>query len=460
MNKITTLLFLFSALIMNAQNSIPEKINSRLVDLHEVGDNDENFAGFERIKNEIGDAQIVMLGEQSHSDATTFETKIKLIKYLHQEMDFEILAFESSIYDCDKAWSMIQQGHDVKDALAKGIFDMWSVLEELNPLYQYFEQQLALEKPLMIAGFDPQINAKLAADYFAKDLTTYLATFEDAALYQKDIQQLQLFINKSRKGKKIKKKKAVKNIAFLQKLMGLLENKPHTELSDFWVQSLKSLEVWLSDTYLETDDRDQQMAENLIWLKEKYPDKKIICWGATSHFLYNSSLIKMENKKFQKVADDYYANHSMMGDYIKKKYGDDVYTIGFIAHEGTFGYNRIHTIDLPSKNSLEYLIGKSVNNNYFLSLKNISLEGYVSRPLGHQNMTTDIAKVMDGVIFNRHMRRPYTDWEFLFYIVPENTMWAKKKERFIRASKLRKQNEQNEQNKKIKEEQNEENVRA
>lgn len=39
---------------------------------------------------------------------------------------------------------------------------------------------------------------------------------------------------------------------------------------------------------------------------------------------------------------------------------------------------------------------------------------------------------------NRYMRRPYTDWEFLFYLVPENKMSAKKRERFIEYSKLRK----------------------
>lgn len=450
MKRITTLFFLLCALMINAQNTIEEKINTRLVDLHKVADGDENFAGFERIKNEIGDAQIVMLGEQSHSDATTYETKIKLIKYLHQEMDFEILAFESSIYDCNRAWSMIQKGHDVKDAVAKGIFDIWSTVEELNPLYQYFEQSLELEQPLMIAGFDTQIIGKLALDYFEADLTSYLVTLENIPLYEKEIQQLQSYINAKRNLKKVKKKKVVQNIAFLQKLIGQIENQPKTDVSDLWLQSLKSLKVFLSDTNLGTDNRDQQMADNLIWLKEKYPNKKIICWGATSHFLYNSSAIKMQDKKMKKVADDYYFNHSMMGDYLKKKYGDDVYTIGFIAHEGTFGYNRTVTIEAPSKNNLEYLIGKSENDNYFLPLKNISLETYLSRPLAHQNMTTDIAKVMDGVVFNRHMRRPVTDWEFFLYIVPENKMSKKKKERFIREYRLRKENEKK---RKLKEEQ-------
>ena len=177
MKKIFLLFFISFSFFLNAQNSTKEEINTRLVDLHKVGDGNENFAGFEQIKNEIGDSEIVMLGEQSHTDATTFETKIKLIKYLHQEMGFEILAFESSIYDCHKAWSMIQNGHDVKDALGKGVYAIWSTKEELYPLYNYVQQQLERENPLMVAGFDTQIIGKLASDHFEEDLNSYLRTF-------------------------------------------------------------------------------------------------------------------------------------------------------------------------------------------------------------------------------------------------------------------------------------------
>jgi len=450
MKKITLLLFLLAPLFLKAQNSIQKEINSRLVDLHNVGNNDENFEGFERIKNEIGDAQIVMLGEQSHSDATTYETKIKLIKYLHEEMGFEIL-----IYECDKAWSMIQKGHNVKDALAKGIFGIWSTVEELDPLYEYVEKELAYIKPLMVAGFDPQFSGKIAPDYFADDLSSFLATFEKASPYKGEIQQLQAYINTG--GKKIKKKEAIQNMAFLQKLIELIEKQQNIESADFWIQNLKSLEVWMSDTHLKTDNRDRQMADNLIWLKEKYPDKKIICWGATSHFLYNSSNIKLADKKIQKAYGDYYSTHTFMGDYLKEKYGDELYTIGFIAHEGTFGYNRNVTIEPPLKNSLEYLIGKSENDNYFLPLHNLSLEGYLSRPLAHQNLSNDIAQVMDGVVFNRHMRRPITNWELLLNLFPENTMSAKKKERFLREYRIQKEKEKNE---KIKEEGNKEKARV
>lgn len=439
MKYISFLLFLLITLTSNAQNSIQEKINSGLVDLHEVNNNNENFKGYERLKNEIGDAQIVMLGEQSHTDATTFETKIKLIKYLHQEMDFEILAFESNIYECSRAWAMIKEEHDVKDAIGKGINPIWSTREELNPLFQYVEQQIDNKKPLMIAGFDPQFVGKIATDYFTEDLTSYLAVFENVSLYQEEIQQLQSFINTTRKLKKVKKKKAALSITSVEKLIELIQSKQNDELSEFWILTLKNLKLYISDFSLGTNDRDQQMAENLIWIKEKYPDKKIICWGATSHFLYNSSFTKMQNKKMQKAVGDYYLNHPMMGNYIKNKYGDNVFTIGFIAYEGTYGFNSTINIKLPTENSLEYLIGKSANDNYFLSLNNLSLEGYLSRPLGHQYMTNDITQVMDGVIFNRNMRRPSTDWDFLKYLVPENKISTKKVERIKRAQAKRKQ---------------------
>ena len=435
------LIFLFLVsfpLITIGQNSIQKEISSRLINLNEVSSSDENFEGYEQLKSEIGDAEIVMMGEQSHSDATTFETKIKLIKYLHQEMGFDVLAFESNLYECKRAWTMIQDGHDVKDAMAKGIFGTWTSLEELNPLYQYVERQMELENPLEIAGFDPQYMGKMAVDYFGADLSAYISTFEDLENYQAGIDQLQSYITVKRVRTKISKEITNENLAFLKELSALIKNQRESPMSNFWIQALKNLAVFISDVELGTDDRDKMMAENLIWFKEKHPNKKIICWGATSHFLYNSATINFENILIQKSGGAYYKDHSMMGDYIKEEYGDKVYTIGFVAHQGYFGSGRMVKIDTPSENNLEYLIGQSPGDNYFMSLKNISLEGYLSRPLAHQNITNDIAKVMDGLVFNRYMRMPYTDWDFFLYLFPESTLRKKKVEKLKRNTSQRK----------------------
>ena len=419
--------------------TLREQIHARLVNLHQVTDNNENFAGYEGLKEAIGDAEIIMLGEQSHGEATTYQTKIKLIKYLHQEMGFDILAFESSLYECDRAWSMIEEGQNVKNTLAKSIFFIWSIVQEFSPLYDYIEKQLGSERPLRVAGFDHQIAGTIGQDYFVADLTSYIHTFKDASVYQYQLEELKTFLafGGSKRMKGYNKKRATASIAFLQELQELIKSKPSDGQSSFWLLNIKNLELFISDTKLGTDTRDKQMANNLVWLKEKYPNKKIICWGATSHFLYNSSEIKMDKLLPQVLAANYYKKHSMMGDYIKEKYGDKVYTIGFTAYEGKTANKKLKP---PPANSLEFLIGSADADNYFLPLEGLSLENYMSRPLGNLYMTTDIATVIDGVIFNRHMKQPYTDWDFFMELVPENKYVPKKIDRlkeYQRKNKLK-----------------------
>ncbi len=426
-----TLLFLslLSSTLLFAQTTLEEQVHSRLIDLHQVAAYNKNFEGFDQIKKEIGDAEIVMLGEQSHGEATTFETKIKLIKYLHEEMGFEVVAFETSFYAGHKAWSMIQEGHDVRDALGKSIFPLWSAIEEFKPFVTYMEQRLQEKQQLMIAGFDNQLLQKLDADHLVKELTAYINTFQDVAVYQNQLADLETFFSYARhnKIKKFKKKKALASITFLEELETVISTH-HSDESAFWLQTIKNLSLLIADLKLGTEHRDRQMANNLVWLKEKYPNKKIICWGATSHFLYNSSQIRMKSKALQILAN-HYKKHDMMGNYIKEKYGDKVYTIGFTAYEGQYGETPPRTIDAPLKNSVEYLIGTAAHNNYFLPLKGLSLDGYLSRPLGNFYMTTPINKVMDGVIFNRKMRGPNTDWDFYMYLFPENKYIPRKIDR-------------------------------
>jgi len=422
----TVILFVFSSSLFSQNDKT--NLTSKLIDLGDVINNNEDYSSFETLKETLKEVEIVMLGEQSHGEATTYETKIKLIKFLHQEMGFDILAFESGFYDCKKAWEEITKGEDTRDALGKSVFYLWSTIKDIKPLTNYIDKQKNSTNPLIISGFDSQWSGKLSEENYTKDLKKYLLQINSPIVKTdswKYLEENLANLTSYEFSKKYKKENTHKAIANIENIISYLNTISSNKESKFWVQSLISTKRHLSDVNLKTDFRDQQMAENLIWLKEQNPGKKIICWGATSHFIYNTSEVRMKNPIIQLLAGKYYKKHEMMGDYLKTKYNNSIYIIGFTAYEGHYGLFSKSKIKPPKENSLEYIIGQSNFTNCLLPLKRMQLNSTLSRPLGNKYMKNDISNIMDAVIFNRKMKRPKVDPEFFSKMYPENEYFKK-----------------------------------
>ena len=118
---------------------------------------DEDLSDLAPLKEVLKNVEIVLLGEQSHGEGTTFWTKIKLIKYLHQELGFDLLLFEGGFYDCKKAWESVQEGMDVQVALGKSLSPLWAYTKEFEAFSFYLQQQFQSSSPLMFLGFDSQL---------------------------------------------------------------------------------------------------------------------------------------------------------------------------------------------------------------------------------------------------------------------------------------------------------------
>lgn len=419
---IAILSILFIANWVHSQNTSYNAIQNKVINLGTVDGSNENFDGFSDLKPVLEGIEIVMLGEQSHGEATTYETKIKLIKYLHQELGFDLLVFESGFYDCRKAWQMIEKGANIREAMGKSIFDIWSTTKDFIPMVDYIESTKNANQPLKLYGFDSQLTGKYSEEYFLSDLTEYLSKVNPATLktpewerFSKRLRLLTAF-----EFKEVKKDDPAQDLVFLQNLITELNKTATDAEAQLWVQTLKSTYAYLSDASLKTDLRDQQMADNLIWIKNKYPNSKIICWGATSHFLYNSEEVRMKSPVIQILGGNYYKKQPMMGEYIKNKFQEKVYTIGFTAYQGEYGLFRRGKIKSPEEGTLEFLLGQSEHDNFLLPLNDLNLNGYISRPLGNFYMKNDINEVMDAVVFNRNMKRPRLDRNFFLKMHPEN----------------------------------------
>src|SRR6185437_5435830 len=147
------LLFVLTAAVVRAQTADEKKA---VVAVRSIDPNDTDFSDLAGVRAAVGDARIVLLGEQTHGEATTFEAKIRLVEFLHEKMGFDVLAFESGLYDCARIWENEQAGGRVPDEVVGSLFYMYATSVQMGDLFGYLQGNLSSKRPLVITGFYSQ----------------------------------------------------------------------------------------------------------------------------------------------------------------------------------------------------------------------------------------------------------------------------------------------------------------
>lgn len=404
-----------------------EWIKKHAINVSSTSPNDDNFLDLQPLKEKIGNSNIVLLGEQSHGDGTTFLAKTRLIKFLHKEMNFDVLLFESGIYDCKKVNDFLQNGDAAYGAVSHGVFGIWTLSAQFQDLIQYIG---ANRNSLEIGGVDLQFTGKASKNFFIKDLEELLIEnnidtnrFAVWANFKKTIQKITEYdytppTNSER-------------VNFNSK-MDALTSELRTKMSinstasrkiTFWIQVLENVKVEANrdlDGYPYTNNpsaapkeirevRDIQMGKNLIWLaKEHYKGRKIIIWAATYHIVKNYSTV--ESAIEADLGDLRYL--SRMGHYAWQELQSQMYILGFTAYEGTYG-NVVQTtpatLAKPVTDSFEDMINRSTLQNAIIDFRSpqkggewLSEKRYC-RPLGYVQTKADWSKILDGIFYTKTM---------------------------------------------------------
>lgn len=135
---------------------------------------DTDFSDLAPLQQAIGEARVVQLGEPSHGAGSSFSAKVRLIKFLHRQMGFDVVAWESGFYDLTQVQTALHAGEDPVAAAQQGILRIWSAARECRPLFDYAQATRTSQRPLQMAGFDMQFTAEGSADRFAADLRSFL----------------------------------------------------------------------------------------------------------------------------------------------------------------------------------------------------------------------------------------------------------------------------------------------
>jgi erythromycin esterase-like protein len=362
MKKTFTLFLLFFSFVFFSQNTI-----SKSIILSEPPiSNDFSF-----LKEELKDVQIVMLGEISHFDGNIFEAKTEIIKYLVENMGFNVIAFESGIYDLWKAQNEISRGANCKQVFRNSLFSMWGKRKEFQSFITFFETNKA---KLKLFGFDHQITSTDGILNLSNDLFSYSKQInhniklnkEDFSLLLESISNSGMFDESD-----------ISYLIFSSELNKLKQKVIHQKNSEekfYWSQIINGLLTLGEDAFTRQNFtstfnctsidniRDKQMAENLLAYTKQNPEAKIICWGANQHFANNLKSVKAP------IIKDFMP----MGTYIKTALEDKMYSLAAVtANDSIFLQNKWYHTPIKEYSFEDVLKKQFKNNHVFISAKHI-----------------------------------------------------------------------------------------
>ncbi|MEO5818481.1 MAG: erythromycin esterase family protein [Gemmatimonadaceae bacterium] len=271
--------------------------------------------------------RIVQLGESSHGVGEFTMAKVRLIRYLHEELGYDVVAFESPIHECERAQK--NSASLSPDALMRGCINAVWQSDEALPLFAYVKSTQASDRPLVIAGFDVQ------ATYTKRSVRSGLLQAAVASVdtsYARRVRQIDSAVLTN----PTQTFAAANLIAFYDSLVVFLRsNRRAIEAAhpDDPTLALIAQQTAASAGFLVRMQaasvspgqiRDRGMAENLDFLlNELYPGKKVVVWAHNAHI------------RHLEKPDAVARSSRNMGSWVADRHRPELYTIGLYMYRGS-----------------------------------------------------------------------------------------------------------------------------
>ncbi len=331
-----------------------------------------HFNDLDCLKTYFQGKRIVLLGESGHGVAQFSMAKVRLIKFLHEQCDFGVIAFESGLYDCFSANTNVLKETPLMN-MKRSVFPVWHT-EELLPLFEYLKETRTSSRPLDVAGFDIQMSSTYSYFGRAYDYKRIIqpldAVYADA-VYRQD----SMFTQGADIGYLISNQNTIKQ--FYDTLYQFLET-GKTALQSLHPQESGLIRVLTQEAHMTPAAvdlfvlqaqqnyqaasviRDRSMAENIDFLIDTlFPGKKIIVWAHNAHVC---------NRYDEVIGSDYAFKN--MGHWLSDNHRAEMYTVGFYIYRGRAATNHrvVYDISPATSGSLESIFYRSDRRFCFLDI--------------------------------------------------------------------------------------------
>jgi len=325
------------------------------------------------LKQVIGNRRLVQLGESGHGVREFNMAKVRLIRFLHEEMGFDVIAFESGLFECWKA-NELAASSTAELTMRRCPFGVWHT-DEVIKLFEYIRETKSTARPLILAGVEVQMSStQMQFKYAPPILTEVVGKIDQAYAARLAVLEDGFYGEYSAASSS-----APFEPARRAEIMGALDDRmgysaKYDSLQVFLDANASALAAAYStnpgiplvarqlafsrvQTILSgkattlnagSTTRDRGMADNVDFLLDRlYPGKKVMVWAHNAHIMHARTSMTMIGAPI--------TYPQSMGSFISTRRRGDVYTIGLFMYRGFAANNagQSYSIRPPLPGSLE-----------------------------------------------------------------------------------------------------------
>lgn len=290
----------------------------------------QGFDDLEPLKEIIGNARLVSLGEATHGTREFFQLKHRMLEFLVEEMGFNIFAIEATMPEGFDVNEYVLTGKgDPEKALAGLYFWTWNT-EEVLGMIRWMRQYNAdtdHKNKVKFYGFDMQSGTRAI-----KVLHRYLSRVDAQSAVLLQSNEVFARIMNPYTANDFRNEPLENKNATLEILESILENLNSKKVkyiseTDEKEWELAQLHAQILMQYIQYNlpvnnftasgvIRDSSMAQNVRWvLEQEGADAKIVLWAHNAHV----------NTK-----------PGWMGQFLQDMYGDEMVIFGLCFNQGSF----------------------------------------------------------------------------------------------------------------------------
>jgi erythromycin esterase len=307
--------------------------------LRTVDPDASDFTDLEFLHDMLRDTRVVLLGEGDNGGGSDILAKTRLVKFLHDRMGFDVVAFQSSLYSSVAGWEAVRASPGTRAVVEMAMPRLLGGSAQVEPLIQYVAAAARTSRPLELTGFDSQFSASAASAFFPELRAFLRVKLPDSVLLDTAALPSRLLsdVLAGRVGGAAslptppEQAEAVGALRTEARRVGALAAGPETV---FWAQALRSaagqLELILDSQRGASANATlaslvRQLAENLIWLAEsRYAGRRIIVWSHTFHAVRSPDAISHGR-----------STGFTVGEALWQALGPEVFAIGLTSYDGT-----------------------------------------------------------------------------------------------------------------------------